>query len=335
MKATLLLDAHSMAIEDVPVPVPSEGEVLLRVHSCGICGTDMEFYETGAYNPRMILGHECSATIERVGPGVAGWKPGDRVVVNDLFSCGECDFCLRGLENLCASAANLGIHWQGAFAEYTKVPVRSLFRLPENISMRDGALIPTLAVGYHVTRQVQLNPDTKTLIIGAGPVGLSILAALKVAGVRKVAVSDINPNSREVAARLGASAVIDPAHENLPERLEELFSSQPRLVFEAAGRPATILEAMDSVERGGTAVIVGNCFEEITVNPITWILKEIRIHASQGTTTEDFSTTIGWMSEGQVDADSFITRTISLDELPGVMRELTNAKSDIKIVVSI
>jgi threonine dehydrogenase-like Zn-dependent dehydrogenase len=166
-------------------------------------------------------------------------------------------------------------------------------------------------------------------------VGLSILAALKIAGVREVAVSDTNETSRKVAGRLGASAVIDPTTEDVPERLESLFGSQPRVVFEAAGKPGTILEAMETVERGGTVVMVGNCFEEIVVHPITWILKEIKIHASQGTASEDFSTTIGWMADGKVDATAFITRAISLDDLPRVMRELTVQKTDIKIVVNV
>jgi len=335
MKAAILLDAHSMIIDDVPIPEPGEGEVLLKVHSCGICGTDMEFYENGAYNPQWTLGHECSATIEKLGPEVKGWQPGERVVVNDLFSCGECDFCKRGLENLCANTANLGIHWPGAFAEYTKVPQRALFRLPENVSMRDGALIPTLAVGYHVTRQAHLEPDMKTLIIGAGPIGLSVLAALKIAGVKEAVVSDINERSRVIAKQLGASAVIDPSTEDVPERLEALLGAQPRLVFEAVGRPGTILESMDTVERGGTVVIVGNCFEEITVNPITWILKEIRIHASQGTSSDDFTTTVAWMADGRIDAPAFITRTISLEELPGVMEEMSAHKKDIKVIVNI
>jgi threonine dehydrogenase-like Zn-dependent dehydrogenase len=335
MKAAVLLDAHSMVIDDVPVPVPGEGEVLLKVHSCGICGTDMEFYENGAYNPRWTLGHECSAIIEKVGQGVNGWKPGDRVVVNDLFSCGSCDFCRRGLESLCANAANLGIHWPGAFAEYTKAPVRSLFRLPQNIRMEQGALIPTLAVGYHVTKQAHLSPDMKTLIVGAGPIGLSVLLALKIAGVRKVAVSDVNEMSRKVARRLGASAAVDPSTEDLSERMESFFGSPPRLVIECVGKPGTILQSMEVVERGGTVIIVGNCFEEIVLHPITWILKEIKIHASQGTASDDFSTTIGWMSKGKVDAASFITRTISLDDLPRVAQELTVSKRDIKIIVTI
>ena len=251
MKAAILLDQHSMVIEDVPEPEsPAEGEVLLKVDSCGVCGTDVEFYETGAYNPRTILGHECSGIIEEVGPGVDGWSAGDAVTVNDLFSCGECSFCRRGSESICANAANLGIHWPGAFAEYTKVPARSLFRLPEGVSMEEGALIPTLAVGYHVFKRAAAQPDTRTLLIGAGPVGLGVLAALKVAGVRDVVVSDMNPVSKEVALSLGASAVIDPTSEDPGSRFESLFSSPPELVFECVGKPGTILQSMDLVERG-------------------------------------------------------------------------------------
>lgn len=333
MKAAVLIDAHNMVIDDVPMPVTGEGEVLLKVDSCGICGTDMEFYENGAYNPRWTLGHECSGMIVEVGSGVKGWKAGERVTVNDLFACGECGFCRRGLGNLCDRAANLGIHWPGAFAEFTKVPARSLFRLPEGVSMEEGALIPTIVVGYHVFRQAAARPDTKTLIIGAGPVGLSVLVALKIAGVRNVVVSDMNPTGKKAAASLGALAVIDPVAEDISERLESLFSSAPDLVFECAGKPATILQSMETVNRGGTVVMVGNCFEEISLIPITWIIKEINIKASQGTTNEDFETVLEWVAEKKLDAAVFITRTISLDELPETMAGLTHGKNDTKIIV--
>ena len=335
MKAAVLIDAHNMEIRDVPKPSPGEGEVLLKVDSCGICGTDMEFYEAGSYNPDWILGHECSGVVEEVGSNVDGWAPGDRVTINDLFSCGQCKYCLRGLESLCASFANLGIHWPGAFAEYTKAPARSLFKLPDSISMEAGALIPTLAVGYHVFKRKAAHPDTKALIIGAGPVGLGVLAALKMAGVKEVVVSDMNPVSTDAALKLGASAVVDPSSEDLQSRLESLLSAPPELVFECVGTPETILQSMELVDKGGTTVIVGNCFEEITLHPITWILKEINIKASQGTASEDFETTIKWVAERRIDPSVFITRTIRLDELPEIMEGLTRHKKDIKIIVRI
>jgi threonine dehydrogenase-like Zn-dependent dehydrogenase len=335
MKAAVLVDPHKMVIEDAPRPAAGEGEVLLKVDCCGICGTDVEFYETGSYNPNWILGHECSGVIAEIGSGVEGWAVGDRVVVNDLFSCGRCEFCRRGLESICSNAANLGIHWPGAFAEYTKVPSRALFGLPEDVSMEEGALAPTLAVGCHVFKRAAAGPDSKTLVVGAGPVGLSVLVALKAAGVKKVVVSDINPASKEAARSLGASAVVDPASEDLPSRLESFFSGPPELVFECVGKPGTILQSMETVDRGGTVVIVGNCFEEITLHPITWILKEINIKASQGTTGADFETAIGWIAERKVDSSVFITRTIALEDLPETMEGLTRQKKDIKIVVKV
>ncbi len=335
MKAAVLIDPHHMETRDVPKPSPAEGEVLLKVDSCGICGTDMEFYEAGSYNPDWILGHECSGVIENIGPGVEGFTVGERVTVNDLFSCGQCEYCRPGLESLCASFANLGIHWPGAFAEYTKAPARSVFKLPDNVSMKEGALIPTLAVGYHVFRRAPARPETKTLIIGAGPVGLGVLAALKMAGVKEVIVSDMNPVSTDAALKLGASAVINPSTEDVQARLESLLPCPPELVFECVGTPGTILQSMELVDKGGTAVIVGNCFEEITLHPITWILKEINIKASQGTASEDFETTITWVAERRIDPSVFITRTIALEELPDVMEELTRHKKDIKIMVTV
>jgi (R,R)-butanediol dehydrogenase/meso-butanediol dehydrogenase/diacetyl reductase len=335
MKAAVLLDSHKMVIEDVPKPVAGEGEVLLKVDSCGICGTDLEFYETGSYNPDWVLGHECSGVIEEIGPGVEGWAIGERVTVNDLFSCGECDFCRRGLESICANAANLGIHWPGAFAEYTKAPQRSLFKLPENVSMEEGALVPTLAVGRHVFMRAKPGPETKTLVIGAGPVGLGVVAALGAYGANTFVVADTNPVCRKAATSLGAPEVVNPGAEDLASRVESILSGPPEVVFECVGIPDTILQSMELVDRGGTTVIVGNCFEEITLHPITWILKEINIKASQGTGSDDFEEAIRWIAERRLDSSVFITRTITLDDLPKTMEELTRQKNDIKIMVKV
>jgi threonine dehydrogenase-like Zn-dependent dehydrogenase len=335
MKAVVLTDPHTMTIEDVPRPAAGEGEVLIKVDWCGICGTDVEFYETGSYNPDWILGHECSGTIEEIGPGVDGWNLGERVTINDLFSCGECDYCNRGLESVCANTANLGIHWPGAFAEYTKAPARSLFRLPESVSMKEGALVPTLAVGHHVFKRADARPGMKTLVIGAGPVGLGAIAALNAAGVKDIVASDISPVSRAAALSLGAIEAIDPGGENLSTRLETIFSGPPELVIECVGAPGTILDSLDLVDRGGTVAIVGNCFEEITLNPIVWIMKEINIKASLGTDCRDFDEAIGWIAGRKIDSSIFMTRTITLDDLPQTMEELTQQKNDIKIMVKI
>ncbi len=162
-----------------------------------------------------------------------------------------------------------------------------------------------------------------------------MLASLKMAGVQNVVVSDMNPTGRKAAVSLGASAVIDPSAEDLTERLESLLSSAPDPVFECAGKPATILQSMETVNKGGTVVIVGNCFEEISLIPITWILKEINIKASQGTTNEDFETVLSWVAEKKIDSSVFITRTIGLDNLPKTMAGLTHGKNDIKIIVKI
>ena len=165
--------------------------------------------------------------------------------------------------------------------------------------------------------------------------GLSVLAALKTAGVEEVVASDMNPASRDAARSIGASAVVDPTEEDLSSRLESIFSGPPQLVFECVGVPGTILQSMELADRGGTVVIVGNCFEEITLHPITWILKEINIKASQGTSNSDFEAAIALIAERRVDTSVFMTRTIALEELPHVMEELTRRKKDIKIMVKI
>jgi threonine dehydrogenase-like Zn-dependent dehydrogenase len=334
MKAAVLVDPFNMVIEELPEPKAGEGEVVLKVESCGICGTDVELYKIGSYTPRAVLGHECCGVIKEVGPGVGGWAVGDRVVVDDVFTCGTCEFCRVGREKMCPNITTLGSQWPGAFAEYTKVPAQALFRLPENVSTEEGALVQILGVGYHVVQRASVPPDSKTLVIGAGPVGLSVLLALRMVGFEDIAVVAKHQAGKHAANALGASAVIDSATEDLLQDVTNVFSSAPQLVIECVGKPETVLQSLQIVEKEGTAVVVGNCFDEISLHPITWILKEINIKGSDGTTGEGFRAAIDWLARRKVDTSVFITRTIALEDLPQTMDALSKQKDDIKVVVS-
>jgi len=333
MKAAVLIDPFNMVIEELPKPKAGEGEIVLKVESCGICGTDLELYRIGSYTPRAVLGHECCGVIEKIGPGVEGWAVGDRVVVDDVFTCGTCEFCRAGRERMCPNITTLGSQWPGAYAEYTKVPAQALFKLPDNVSVEEGALVQILAVGYHVVQRASVAPDAKALVIGAGPVGLSVLVALRMAGSEDIAVVAKHQVGKDAAHALGASAVIDSATEDLLHEVTQVFSSPPQLVIECVGKSETVLQAMEIAEKEGTVVVVGNCFEEVSLHPITWILKEINIKGSDGTTRDGFLAAIDWLANRKVDATAFITKTITLEELPQTMDTLSRQKDDIKVVV--
>lgn len=335
MRASILLEPRKMVIEDVPAPVAGNGEVVLKVECCGICGTDLQMYRIGSYTPRAILGHECSGILQEIGDGVEGWAVGDRVVVDDVFTCGTCDYCQSGRDRMCRSVTTLGSQWPGAFAELTKAPSRSLFKLPAHVSMEAGSLVQILAVGYHIVSRASVGPDAKTLIVGAGPVGLSALAALKMAGFQDVAIVAKHPAGRKAAEVLGASFVLDSATQDAASEFESIFLSPPQLVIECVGKSKTVLQSLEMVEKGGTVVVAGNCFEEISLHPIMWILKEITIKGSDGTDHEGFKAAINWLAEGRVDASFFLTRTITLEDLPKTMESLADQKDDIKVTVRI
>ena len=243
------------------------------------------------------------------------------------------DFCRGGRERLCPNVATLGSQWPGAYAEYTKVPATSLFRLPDTVSLEAGALVQVLAVGHHVVSRASAQPDAKTLVIGAGPIGLSVLVALRMAGIHDVAVVAKHPLGKKAAEALGASAVIDFASQDIPSEFESIFSSPPQLVIECAGTPETVLQSLQMVEKEGTVVVVGNCFEEISLHPITWILKEITIKGSDGATKGGFQAALTWLAEGKVDPSIFLTRIITLDDLPQTMENMSARKEDIKVAV--
>jgi (R,R)-butanediol dehydrogenase/meso-butanediol dehydrogenase/diacetyl reductase len=223
MKAAAFKRQNEMQIIDAPEPTAGVGQVLLKVHDCGICGSDLHACQYGmGIPPGAIMGHEFCGEVYGIGSGVSGLKIGQRVVALPFAFCGECERCKAGLEIHCHKLQGLGLgQLPGAYAEFVTCPASSLFTLPDQVSSREGALVEPLSVGLHAINRSRLEPGMAVLVMGAGPIGLATLIWAKAKGAR-VVVSELAAGRGRLAHKLGADSVVNPMAQNPVGKIREL-----------------------------------------------------------------------------------------------------------------
>lgn len=264
MKVAVMTGIGEIELRERSIPVPGPGEVLVRIKSVSICGSDVHYFVEGRIgdfivNPPFILGHECSGEVIEVGKGVKKIRPGCKVALEPGVPCGVCSFCRSGRYNLCPSIS----FWatppvDGVFCEYVAHPEFLVYPLDEDVSFEEGALIEPLAVGLYATQRASAGPGEVALILGSGPVGLLALQALRIRGVTQIIVADVISLRLQKARELGATAVIDAQRESVKERVLDLTGGEGvDLVFETAGSVETTQTAIEVAKNGGKIVLVG------------------------------------------------------------------------------
>lgn len=294
MQALVYEGPRIMNLRQVSVPELKSDEVLVRVERVGICGSELGGYlgHNSLRKPPLIMGHEFSGVVERIGESAAGWAPGDRVTANPLVTCGTCRYCRNGESQLCGSRQLLGAHRPGAFAQFVAVPARNIYRLDDRTSFEEGALAEPFACAVHVCRLLQLSPTDRMLIYGAGPIGLFALQAAKVYGLRDVVVADLNEGRLEIARELGAVAVT---------RVEEL--DEPGgfdAVIDAVGAEITRQKSVAAARSGGKVIFTGlhEADSRLPVNDM--IRSEIWARGAFAYSQDDFETALQWIGQGRV-----------------------------------
>ena len=264
MKVAVMNAIGRIDIEERPVPEPKEGEVLIKIGYVGICGSDVHYFETGAIGdfvvkPPFVLGHEAAGTVIALGSGVTSLRVGDRVAMEPGKTCGHCEFCRTGRYNLCPDVEFFATPpYDGVFQEYVAYDASMCFKLPDNVSLMEGALIEPLAVGFHAANQGGAHIGQKAVVFGSGCIGLMCLLALKAEGVTEVYVVDVIQKRLDKALALGATAVINSKEEDAIARIAELAGGYGvDIAIDTAGADATINQAIRMVKPGGTIVCVG------------------------------------------------------------------------------
>jgi L-iditol 2-dehydrogenase len=289
MKAVYLHGPHELRVHEEAVPkLTRPDEALVRIGSVGICGSDCHFYERGrigryVVEEPLILGHECSGTVVEVGSEVDNLRPGDRVAIEPGYPCRKCRRCREGRYNLCEREvtfmATPGLT-HGALREYLAWPADFLFKLPESMSLDDGAMVEPLAVGIHACRRGGIAPGQSAAVIGAGPIGLLAAQAAAAYGAQPVIVTDVIAQRLERARQLGFTAIDAKAEDTVAALRRETGGEGPEAVIETAGTIATMRQAMAAVKTGGVVVLVGLPPEDEVALPIMDLLqREYDIHS--------------------------------------------------------
>lgn len=334
MRAVTLDEARpSLSLDDIDDPEPGPHEVVLRVTECGICGSDLHIAAhlapVGA-----VLGHEIAGTIEQLGALVdpARWTLGAAVTARPLIGCGTCPHCTRGRPDHCAAFALVGLDRPGGFAELTTVRADELFALPASSTIEDRALVEPLAVARRAVRRAGLEEGDTVAVLGAGPIGLAVIAWARHLGIEKIVASDPSATRRELAAKLGATLVLDPTADDLVETVTSGPGS-PSVVFECSGRPGLIQQAMNLAAIEGRVTVVGICLTDDITYPYTGIHKELDVRYAIYYGREDFLDTIDALHDGTLDASAMVTEIIDLAALPERFARLGRDADGGKVIV--
>jgi len=344
MKSVLLKGPGEVVFQEIPIPQISADEVLVEVKYCGICGSDIHsvpecnLYQAGAY-----LGHEFSGIVAEVGKNVKGWQKGDRVVANPLYICGECYGCKHG--RWCDRGADAaigvtpGLEYAGAFAKYVRVPLpeRRLYRLPDEVSFEEGALVEPLACSLHAVRISAFRPRERTMVLGAGMIGLGVITHLKNAGAGLIVATETLANRAKMASKLGADHVFNPAEvSNLQEIVLGLTDGEGfDVVYDCSGVPQAFKSATGFLRKGGQILLKGIIPEEVPILPMDFTFNEWEIKGSLCYYADEFPMVIEFMKRGISPVKKLITSKIKLSEIinKGFDVLLKPGNSEIKIIV--
>ncbi len=336
MRAAVLGDGGAFRVEDVARPVPEGHQLLIRVSYCGICGSDLHALRAGAVPPGAVLGHEIAGTVEAVGPGAEGLEAGDRVTTLSAVPCDRCSRCRAGEFRRCEEG------WQiygygtvpGGYAEFVLGHSEVVRKMPDGLSERAAALNEPAMVGVHAVRESRLEPGQTVLVLGAGPIGLLVLQAAKLAGAGAVHIVEPSAGRREMADRLGASSALDPRSEDVQALLASRTEAGPEVVFECAGAGGTLQRAVELVRPGGQVVLAGVNYEPDSLAPLALVGKECEVKAILGG-GDLFGHTLDLIAAGRLQTEPLVTRVVGLEEVDAVSRELGRPGCDeVKVLVA-
>ena len=346
MKAARWHGVKDIRVEDIQTPTPGPGEVAIKVAWTGICGSDLHEYLAGPIfvpvdeehplshdKAPITMGHEYCGEIIELGEGVTGLNLGDRVAIEPIFACGTCPACHEGKYNLCDSLGFVGLSGgHGGFAATSVVPASMVHKMPDALSMEQGALVEPAAVALHAVRMSKIKAGDTAAVFGAGPIGLLVVEALRVAGAAQIHVVEPSPERRRKALELGATSASDPMSTDPVETIRAATGGV-HVAFEVTGVPRVLQQCIDSTRHEGQTLIVSIWEGEAAFQPNTAVLKERQL---LGTIAyrNIYPAVMELMTQGYFSADKLVTKRISIDEIVDQGFEaLVAEKSQVKILV--
>ncbi len=338
MRAAVLREGRMVYRDDVPDPVPESGQVLVAVRSCGICGTDLHFAAHGDemlalteqmadsigaggmkvdLNNDVFMGHEFSAEVLEAGPDTDTHAPGTLVTsIPVLLSS-------RGVEPILSSNSTIG-----GYAERMLLSAPLLLSIPNGLDPKHAALTEPMAVGLHAVNKSNVQRGETALVLGCGPIGIAIIAALRFRGVETIVAADFTPKRRELAAAMGAHQTVDPAQSS------PFDTAKPAVVFEAVGVPGIIDDVLLRAKPGTRLVVAGVCMQPDTMHPFFAIAKEINVQFVLAYDPQEFADSLRAIAEGEIDVSPVITGDVGLEDVGAAFDDLADPKRHCKILVT-
>jgi len=332
MRASVLRGVGDVVVEERAVPAVAAGEVLVRIGSVGVCGSDVHYYDHGRIGPHVVdrpvvLGHEAGGEVAAVGAGIAGLSPGQRVSVEPGIPCRGCRLCLAGRYNLCPDMRFFATPpFDGAFCEYVVMPAAFVHAVPDTVSDDAAGLIEPLSVGVWACRRGRVSPGSRVLVTGAGPIGLVCVQAAFAFGAVEVVVSDVNPHRLDVARDLGAMTV-DVSTMPLAEA-----GVKPDVLLECSGNARAAADAIATVARAGHVVLIGMGSDELVL-PLPRVQDRELVLTGAFRYANTWPTAIALVAAGRVDLDRLVTGHYGLDQVEQALTASRRDPTTVKPVV--
>ncbi len=340
MKALVLDEYMKLNYRDFEKPEIKPCEVLIKVKACGICGSDVHGMDgsTGRRKPPLIMGHEASGIIEEIGKEVSGWKIGNRVTFDSTIYPLDDWFTRKGHYNLSDNRKVLGVSPEeykkhGAFAEYVSVPAHILYKIPDNVSFEQAAMVEPVAVAAHAVNISKVQPGASAVVVGAGMVGMFVVNMLKIAGANPVIAFDLDNNKLKLAKDFGATHTFNSSDPDISEKIKEITKNRGAdFGFEVVGISDTVNLCINSLRKGGTAVLVGNLKPEVTIPLQKVVTTELSLLGSCAINGE-YELVLDLLASGKISIDKMISAVAPLSEGADWFSRLYNKEPGLNKVI--
>ena len=340
MKAALFHQpGQRLQVVEVADPKAGPGEIVVRVAACGVCHTDLHYIDHGTptfKTPPLILGHEISGTVAATGENANGFAIGDRVLLPAVLTCGSCEMCRTGRENICERSIMLGNNIDGGFAELVAVPAKDVHRLPNGLPLEDSAIIAdALTTPYHAAvRRAQVAPGDRVVVFGCGGIGLNLVQIAVAMGARVIAV-DVSDDKLQRACALGAEFTLNGAKvERIDKEVRRLTGGRGAdIAMEAIGRAVTQEQAFNSLRTGGRLVLVGYSPETLALNAGRVMFREIEVIGSLGCRPVDYPRVIDLANRRKIHLTEMVTHRFPLEAINEAFDTLRSGAAVRAIVV--
>ena len=340
MKALVLEEYNKLVYKDMPTPRIEDNEVLVEVKACGICGSDVHGMDgsSGRRHTPLIMGHEASGVIVKRGSAVTGFEEGHRVTFDSTIYCGTCFYCRQGLINLCDNRRVLGVspaeyRQHGAFAQYVAVPEHILYRLPDNLSLVQAAMVEPVSIAFHAISLTPISLNDSAVVIGSGMVGIFVVQALRAAGCGTVIAVDLEQSKLDLALKLGADHGLLAGEVDVPEEVRKLTDGRgANIAIEVVGNTIAVNSAIGSLRKGGALTIVGNLAPTVEFPLQEVVTRQISVAGSCSSSGE-YPACLDMIARGVVNVDALVSKIAPLSEGAEWFRKLYNQEENLMKVI--